>query len=93
MEEFHSSVGIDAVYQPTVGLAVFGLSVPLSAQWLNLYNDQITALGRCSISGGETYGYDAFGNLLSKARAGGAPTLSQAVNPANNEIAGQTYRC
>src|ERR1039458_6745946 len=32
----------------------------------------------------ETYGYDGFGNLLSKTPTGGAPTLSQSVNAANN---------
>jgi RHS repeat-associated protein len=45
-----------------------------------------------SASWGESYGYDAFGNLLSKTpTAGSPPTLSQAVNPANNQIVGQTY--
>jgi RHS repeat-associated protein len=39
----------------------------------------------------ETYGFDGFGNLLSKTGTGGAPTLSQAVNTANNQIVGQTY--
>jgi RHS repeat-associated protein len=45
-----------------------------------------------SASWGESYGYDAFCNLLSKTpTAGSPPTLSQAVNPANNQIVGQTY--
>jgi YD repeat-containing protein len=38
----------------------------------------------------ETYGYDGFGNLLSKTPTGGAPTLSQAVNTANNQIVTKT---
>jgi RHS repeat-associated protein len=42
-------------------------------------------------SWGETYGYDGFGNLLSKTPTGGAPTLSQSVNTANNQIVGVTY--
>src|SRR5271154_864006 len=42
-------------------------------------------------SWGESYGYDGFGNLLSKAPTGGAPTLSQSVNTANNQIVGVTY--
>ena len=51
-------------------------------------NRMITANG----SGwGEIYGYDGFGNLLSKSQTGGAPTLSQAVNAGNNQIVGQTY--
>jgi len=39
----------------------------------------------------ETYGFDGFGNLLSKTPTGGAPTLSIAVDPATNHIVGQTY--
>ena len=44
-----------------------------------------------SQSWGETYGFDSFGNLLSKTGTGGAPTLSQSVNTANNQIVGQSY--
>jgi RHS repeat-associated protein len=39
----------------------------------------------------ETYGFDGFGNLLSKTGTGGAPTLSQTVDPATNHIVGQGY--
>jgi RHS repeat-associated protein len=39
----------------------------------------------------ETYGFDAFGNLLSKTGTGGAPTLSQAVSATTNRIMGQSY--
>ena len=39
----------------------------------------------------ETYGFDAFGNLLTKTPTGGAPTLSQSVNTATNQIVGQSY--
>jgi len=42
-------------------------------------------------SWGESYAFDGFGNLLSKTPTGGAPTLSQSVNPMNNQIVGQTY--
>src|SRR5271156_2900254 len=44
-----------------------------------------------SQSWSESYGYDGFGNLLSKAPTGGAPTLSQSVNAATNQIVGVTY--
>lgn len=45
-----------------------------------------------SASWGENYGYDAFGSLVSKTpTAGSPPTLSIGVNPANNQIVGQTY--
>jgi RHS repeat-associated protein len=40
---------------------------------------------------GETYGYDGFGNLVSKTPTGGAPQLSIGVNPANNQVVGQSY--
>ena len=52
-------------------------------------NRLITASG--SQSWGETYGFDAFGNLLSKTGSGGAPSLSQSVNTATNQIVGQSY--
>jgi RHS repeat-associated protein len=39
----------------------------------------------------ETYGFDGFGNLVSKTPTGGAPTLSQAVSAATNRIVGQSY--
>jgi len=45
-----------------------------------------------SASWGDSYGYDAFGNLLSMTpTAGSPPQLSLGVNPANNQIVGQTY--
>jgi RHS repeat-associated protein len=52
-------------------------------------NRLITATS--SQSWGETYGFDSFGNLLSKTGTGGAPTLSQSVSTATNQIVGQTY--
>jgi len=39
----------------------------------------------------ETYGFDGFGNLLSKTGTGGAPTLSQSVTASTNHIVGQSY--
>lgn len=39
----------------------------------------------------ESYGYDGFGNLVEKNPTGGAPTLSQAMNPLTNQIVVQTY--
>ena len=55
--------------------------------------DSLNRLLSASGSGwAETYGYDGFGNLLSKTpTAGTPPSLSQAVNPANNQIVGQSY--
>src|SRR5579863_3640631 len=41
---------------------------------------------------GEQYGFDGFGNLLSKTvTAGSGPSLSQAVSAATNQIVGQSY--
>ena len=55
--------------------------------------DSLNRLASAAGNGwGDTYGFDGFGNLLTKTpTAGPAPTLSQAVNPANNQIVGQTY--
>ncbi len=39
----------------------------------------------------ETYGFDGFGNLVSKTPTGGAPPLSQAVDGTTNRIVGQSY--
>jgi RHS repeat-associated protein len=52
-------------------------------------NRLITATS--SQSWGETYGFDSFGNLLSKTPTGGAPTLSQSVYTSSNYIMGQNY--
>ena len=51
------------------------------------------SLAEVQVWGGwsETFGYDAFGNLTSKTPSGGAPQLSVGVNPANNQITGQSY--
>jgi YD repeat-containing protein len=65
----------------------------LSAETVTYQYDSLNRLlsASSSQSWSETYGFDAFGNLLSKAQVGGAPTLSQTVNTANNQIVGQTY--
>ena len=65
----------------------------LSAETVTYQYDSLNRLlsASSSQSWSETYGFDAFGNLLSKAQVGGAPTLSQTVNTANNQIVGQSY--
>src|ERR1035441_3134454 len=65
----------------------------LSAETVTYQYDSLNRLlsASSSQSWSETYGFDAFGNLLSKTPTGGAPTLSQAVNPANNQVVGQSY--
>ena len=72
----------------------------ISSQTDNLSGETVTyqydSLNRLlsassSQSWSETYGFDAFGNLLSKTGTGGAPSLSQSVNTANNQIVGQSY--
>ncbi len=65
----------------------------LSGETVTYQYDSLNRLisASSSQSWSETYGFDAFGNLLSKTPAGGAPTLSQSVNPATNQIVGQTY--
>jgi RHS repeat-associated protein len=72
----------------------------ISSQTDNLSGETVTyqydSLNRLitassSQSWGETYGFDAFGNLLSKTGTGGAPSLSQSVNTANNQITTESY--
>lgn len=49
-------------------------------------NRLLTATGN---GWGEQYGFDSFGNLLTKTvTSGSGPSLSQTVNPANNQIQG-----
>jgi len=57
-------------------------------------NRLLTASGSTSgtTTWGQQYGFDGFGNLLSKTvTAGSGPSLSQAVSAANNQIVGQSY--
>ena len=65
----------------------------LSAETVTYQYDSLNRLltATSSQSWSETYGFDGFGNLLSKTGTGGAPTLSQSVNPSNNQIVGQNY--
>jgi RHS repeat-associated protein len=65
----------------------------LSGETVTYQYDSLNRLlsATSSQSWGETYGFDSFGNLLSKTGTGGAPTLSQSVNTATNQIVGQRY--
>jgi RHS repeat-associated protein len=65
----------------------------ISAETVTYQYDSLNRLlsATSSQSWSETYGYDGFGNLQSKTPTGGAPTLSQAVNAATNQIVGVTY--
>src|SRR5579862_5918298 len=64
-----------------------------SGETITYQYDSIKRLISASSSSSWTdaYGYDAFGNLISMTPTGGAPQLSLGVNPANNQIVGQTY--
>ncbi len=65
----------------------------ISGETVTYTYDSLNRLLTANGSGwGEQYGFDSFGNLLSKTvTAGSGPSLSQAVNPANNQIVGQSY--
>jgi YD repeat-containing protein len=65
----------------------------ISAETVTYQYDSLNRLLSASSnqSWSETYGYDGFGNLLSKTPTGSAPTLSQAVNPATNQLVNVTY--
>jgi RHS repeat-associated protein len=65
----------------------------LSGETVTYQYDSLNRLlsASSSQSWSETYGFDGFGNLLSKAGTGGAPTLSQSADPSTNRIVGQSY--
>ena len=64
----------------------------VSGETVTYQYDSLNRLLSASGSGwSETYGYDGFGNLLTKTPTGSAPTLSQSVNAANNQVVGWTY--
>jgi RHS repeat-associated protein len=65
----------------------------VSGETVTYTYDSLNRLLTANGSGwGEQYGFDGFGNLLSKTvTAGSGPSLSQAVNTANNQIVGQSY--
>jgi RHS repeat-associated protein len=64
----------------------------ISGETVTYTYDSLNRLATATGSGwGETYGFDGFGNLLSKTvTSGSGPSLSQTVNPANNQI-GYSY--
>ena len=65
----------------------------LSAETVTYQYDSLNRLlsATSTQSWSETYGFDGFGNLLSKTGTGGAPTLSQSVTASSNHIVGQSY--
>jgi RHS repeat-associated protein len=65
----------------------------ISGETVTYAYDSLNRLLTANGSGwGQQYGFDGFGNLLSKTvTAGSGPSLSQAVNTANNQIVGQSY--
>ncbi len=65
----------------------------ISGETVTYTYDSLNRLLTANGSGwGQQYGFDSFGNLLSKTvTAGSGPSLSQAVNPANNQIVGAGY--
>ncbi|MBZ5612178.1 MAG: RHS repeat-associated core domain-containing protein [Acidobacteriia bacterium] len=65
----------------------------ISGETVTYQYDSLKRLLSAAGSGwAETYGYDAFGSLVSKTpTAGSPPTLSIAVNPVNNQVVGYPY--
>ncbi len=65
----------------------------ISGETVTYTYDSLNRLATATGSGwGESYGFDSFGNLLSKTvTTGSGPSLSQTVNPANNEIETYSY--
>jgi RHS repeat-associated protein len=90
------SAALDISYNFTAGANNGKISSQLDHLSMETVTYQYDSLNRLlsassSQSWSETYGFDSFGNLLSKTPAGGAPALSQSVNTATNQIVGQTY--
>ena len=65
----------------------------VSGETITYQYDSLNRLASAAGSGwAENYGYDSFGNLVSKTpTAGSPPQLSIAVDPATNRIVGQFY--
>jgi RHS repeat-associated protein len=65
----------------------------VSGETVTYAYDSLNRLLTASGTGwGESYGFDPFGNLLSKTvTSGSGPSLSQTVNTANNRVGGLTY--
>ena len=65
----------------------------VSGETITYQYDSLNRLISAAGSGwGDTYGFDSFGNLVSKTpTAGPAPSLSAGVNPANNQDVGLGY--
>ena len=65
----------------------------VSGETVTYAYDSLNRLLTASGSGwGESYGFDPFGNLLSKTvTSGSGPSLSQTVNTANNRVGGLSY--
>jgi hypothetical protein len=68
-------------------------SAVIQGQTVTYQYDSLNRLASATGGGwGEAYGYDGFGNLLSKTPSASAtPWLQQSVNAANNQIVGQSY--
>jgi RHS repeat-associated protein len=69
------------------------MSNTVSGETVTYAYDSLNRLLTASGSGwGESYGFDPFGNLLSKTvTSGSGPSLSQTVNTANNRVGGLSY--
>jgi YD repeat-containing protein len=65
----------------------------VSGETVTYTYDSLNRLLTANGSGwGQQYGFDSFGNLLSKTiTSGSGPSLSQAVHTTNNQIVGGSY--
>ncbi len=72
---------------------ISSMSNAISGETVTYTYDSLNRLLTANGSGwGEQYGFDGFGNLLSKTvTAGSGPSLSQAVSATTNQIVGQSY--
>ena len=88
-----TSTGENLTYNYPTGTnngKISSMSNAISGETITYTYDSLNRLLTANGSGwGEQYGFDPFGNLLSKTvTAGSGPSLSVTVNPANNQIQG-----
>jgi RHS repeat-associated protein len=91
-----SGGGISLTYNYTAGQdngKIASQYNAISGETVQYVYDSLNRLSSATGSNwGDSYVYDGFGNLLQKnVTKGSAPTLTQTVNPVNNQINGRSY--
>ncbi len=96
LTNLYDSSGVNLTYNYPTGTnnrKVGSMYNAVSGETVTYTYDSLNRMATANGSGwGEAYTFDPFGNLTTKhVTSGSGPSLSQAVNQANNQIVGQTY--